>query len=166
MQVVAGLETIRGIAGEWKLSLKRVHKGSGRIAAAHVTVDSVHEHKPAPPPQSTATANGGVGHDHSHAHSSNSHAHDDAQQTATNSNESSSNSNSSSTAAHTHNHSHEHAGAPLRNFDTVKALLEDSELPAVVKQRSIAVFHALAEAGEASAAASALLTAAATACAV
>eukprot|EP00611_Tribonema_gayanum_P008254 TRINITY_DN17746_c0_g1_i1.p1 TRINITY_DN17746_c0_g1~~TRINITY_DN17746_c0_g1_i1.p1 ORF type:complete len:583 (-),score=182.91 TRINITY_DN17746_c0_g1_i1:453-2114(-) len=95
-QLLEGLQSIKGIEDEWGLEVKRVHKGSGSIAAAHVKVTSAHAHRPAPPP---AAARGGDDHSHandhhhSHAHGhSHSHSH-----------------GADAHAAHQHSHAHSHS---------------------------------------------------------
>ncbi|KAG5190454.1 hypothetical protein JKP88DRAFT_266926 [Tribonema minus] len=96
MQVLEGLQSIKGIAGEWGLEVKRVHKGSGSIAAAHVKVTSAYAHRPAPPPAATNGADDHShtsDHHHSHAHGhSHSHSHD-----------------AGARAAHQHLHAHSHS---------------------------------------------------------
>ena len=42
--LIAGLESIAPLKGEWKLEAKRVHKGSGLISATKVDVWSIYDH--------------------------------------------------------------------------------------------------------------------------
>lgn len=74
-----GLPALRD---EFTLSQQRVWRGVGRIAATHVTVQSVYDHRPAPvPSHSSHDHSHGHGHSHNHYHHNHtdghSHAHGD-----------------------------------------------------------------------------------------
>jgi Protein of unknown function DUF111 len=166
VQVEAGLSTISDISGEWGLQLKRVHKGSGRIAAAHVQVTSVHKHKPAPVPQTPSKLHSHEhqhSHEHSHNHSS-SHEHNHEHNAARDDSSAAAvaapavpaaavphshdHAHAAAAAEHSHAHSHGADGYDvLRGFHAIEAMLLASGLPQPVKEKSIAVFHALALAG-------------------
>lgn len=152
-ELLAGLRTISPISGEWNVELHRVTRGLGSIAAAHVTVTSKYQHRSAAPPSPLDGPHSDHNHTHSHDHShSESHSHGHSH-------------------GHSHDHSHHHeeittgdgvnetpgicqAGDdasslqhdPLRNLNTISKMLRESDLPTVVKERSIAVFTALGEA--------------------
>eukprot|EP00639_Heterosigma_akashiwo_P036136 CAMPEP_0194716656 /NCGR_PEP_ID=MMETSP0296-20130528/8350_1 /TAXON_ID=39354 /ORGANISM="Heterosigma akashiwo, Strain CCMP2393" /LENGTH=182 /DNA_ID=CAMNT_0039617149 /DNA_START=54 /DNA_END=598 /DNA_ORIENTATION=+ len=63
-----GLESIRGIQGEWELVTTRVSRSEGHIAALHVKVESAYDNRPAPAPGSKRIAHD---HHHNHAHETN-----------------------------------------------------------------------------------------------
>ncbi|CAM9381836.1 unnamed protein product [Heterosigma akashiwo] len=124
-----GLESIRGIQGEWELVTTRVSRSEGHIAALHVKVESAYDNRPAPAPasftkdqESSSSAQSSMAHNHGHGHG-HSHSH-----------------------GHGHGHSHDHLGGPLRTLKDIRALILDSELPAPVKEHSVAVFAKLATA--------------------
>ena len=72
------------IAHEWDLHTMKVLRGSGRIAARKVEVESVFQHKSAPVPGTVGQVSD---HDYNHSHGHN-HSHDHN---------------------HSHEHSHEHS---------------------------------------------------------
>jgi uncharacterized protein (DUF111 family) len=117
--------------------VNRVVKGHGAIAATHVQVISKYKHRAAPPPQQSPQQvppgeQGIDAHSHDHSHSSHTHTH-------------------SHEHGPSHSHSHEHGHShdqdePLRNLKSISSMLRESGLPEVVKEQSIAVFTALADA--------------------
>lgn len=156
--LVRGLKSIKKIASEWSLDVNKVRKGHGLIAATYVKVISTHgdcgksdyslrtvgvPQDERTPIVSQVSVNGHYqnqnykqthGHSHSHSHS---HGH-----------------------THTHRHGHKnlhvpqtivgdnHHGLPtkFRNFPEIQGLIQESQLPSIVKEKSILTFKYLAQA--------------------
>ncbi|KAG6615177.1 uncharacterized protein IUM83_16906 [Phytophthora cinnamomi] len=129
-----GLESLRGIAGEWELSTSRVWKGPGSIAGTKAHVGSIYQHKEAAAPK----PGDALHHEHSHSHvdeveaeavgveMGHSHSHEHHE--------------------HSHDEEEEHGGEPMRNLDDIKTLIAESDLSDWVKEKSVAVFTLLAQA--------------------
>jgi len=125
--LVDGLRSINNLQEEWDISVESVVKGPGGIAAKHVNVISSHFHKQLPPPAPTMVHRQPQ-HDHQHEHE---HSH---------------------THGHTHSHEQGHAQSPdtdsnnkyERNLATISSMIQSSNLPEAVKQRSISAFTSLA----------------------
>ncbi|KAF1330664.1 hypothetical protein FI667_g4877, partial [Globisporangium splendens] len=154
--IVQGLNSLRGIQGEWGLRTSKVWKGPGRIAGTKVHVDSVYKHRELAPPTAGAVGKAvetaSYDHDHSHEHShgrdhDHSHSHDrwhvgeDKADVAHDHDHSHSHDH-----GHGNDHSHSHDGEPMRNLDDIKELVMSSELSEWAKTQSVAVFTHLAEA--------------------
>ncbi|CAM9752036.1 unnamed protein product [Scytosiphon promiscuus] len=144
--IVEGLGTIPSIQGDWDIDLHRVTKGRGSISAAHVNVRSRFQHRPAPPPSSSPpdghdhSHSHGHGHSHSHGHS---HGHTDEEQEGPERREDGLSTTSATPLADKTETIQED---PIRNLSTISEMIEASDLPAVVKKRSIRVFTELGEA--------------------
>ncbi len=132
-------------AGSWAIDADEVMKGAIRAKLVRVKVDegggSVVQ------PDAAKTHGHTHTHDHGHSHT-HSHSHDDHGHTHPHSH--------SHGDAHTHEHEHTHAGAAEahshahdhthRNLHDVRIIIEAADLPAVVKERAVAVFARLAAA--------------------
>jgi uncharacterized protein (TIGR00299 family) protein len=77
-------------------------------------------------------------HDHNHSHHHGHHGHNHAH-------EHYSHSHSHEHGSHDH-HCHQHGSIPRRNLHDIRQLIKDSQLDAVVKEKSINIFERLAEA--------------------
>uniref|UniRef100_K3WI47 Nickel insertion protein n=1 Tax=Globisporangium ultimum (strain ATCC 200006 / CBS 805.95 / DAOM BR144) TaxID=431595 RepID=K3WI47_GLOUD len=162
--IVRGLNSLRGIQGEWGLRTSRAWKGPGRIAGTKVHVDSIYKHRELAPPTagaaSTAVETETHAHDHSHEHAhdhdhSHSHDHghehqhhhvDDDKVGVAHDHSHEHAHDHSHSHDHGHGHSHSHDGEPMRNLDDIKELVMSSDLSKWAKTQSIAVFTHLAEA--------------------
>lgn len=111
------LNSMHEIKGEWNLSVKQVHKGSARLAAKFITVESKHNHEPVEAPQE---------HDHSHAHDDE-HRH-----------------MGDHFYSHSHVHQLPRKVDAERNFEDVSHIIQNSTLPKDVKEKAISVFKELA----------------------
>ncbi|KAK1947077.1 Pyridinium-3 [Phytophthora citrophthora] len=158
-EVKRGLESLKGIKGEWELSTTKAWKGPGSIAGTKAHVSSIYQHKEAGPPTPIDHSHShshehGHSHSHGHGHShTHGHGHDD-----THTHEEVVSEVESSTVEMSHDHSHDHhheheheheheeEGEPMRNLDDIKALINESDLSSWVKEKSIAVFTLLAQA--------------------
>ena len=155
-QLVIDLEDgLPELKGEFGLSLERVWRGMGRIAAKKVDVQSVYNHKAAPVPGSQKVLDGESKekghHSHEHVHDNahhHQHTHDDHTQIDelkedpqnhtshkhshghSHSHEHSHNHGHSHGHSHGHEHSHNHnhnaSGGNLRNLPQIKKMLQSA----------------------------------------
>src|SRR5210317_981830 len=97
------------LKGEFSLSVERVWRGSGRIAASKLNVMSIYEHEAAPVPGSSHmnhNHNHHHSHDHNHHHNHHhSHDHNHSQEVESKEREEP----KESSLHHNHHHSHNHA---------------------------------------------------------
>ncbi|GMF54881.1 unnamed protein product [Phytophthora fragariaefolia] len=169
-----GLESLRGIKGEWELSTSRAWKGPGSIAGTKAHVGSIYQHKEAGAPTPGDALHHGHNHSHEHSHShghghshthSHSHGHEDTHDHHDDHGAAEVEGEAVSVEmSHDHSHDHEHGhdhepepahafggeekheDEPMRNLDDIKALIAESELSDWAKEKSIAVFSLLAQA--------------------
>ncbi|TFJ87841.1 hypothetical protein NSK_001188 [Nannochloropsis salina CCMP1776] len=123
-KLVDGLRSIHALAEEWELETEKVVRSKGRIAATLARVKSIYGHEEIPVDtqrgQSAASDDNETGGSGCHAH----HSHED----------------------HSHAH-HEHHHRPHRNLEIIREMIMNADgLPISVRQQSVAVFTALAEA--------------------
>mmetsp|Transcript_13869 Transcript_13869/g.30233 ORF Transcript_13869/g.30233 Transcript_13869/m.30233 type:complete len:436 (-) Transcript_13869:637-1944(-) len=174
-QIVHDLEGgLPELNGEFELSVRRVWRGMGRIAAKKVDVQSVYNHEAAPVPGAqTIEAEKGHSHEHAHRHEHD-HQHSSTSSTAEDvgmkedplthgdtHNHSHGHSHDHS-HAHNHGHSHNHSdaqnndhshddqsGNKLRNLPQIKHMLQmapSKYIPRHVASLAISAFTALAHA--------------------
>ena len=146
------------LANEFSMECARVWRGSGSIAAMHVTVNSLYQHHPVPVPPpamphqcATSEETSSLHHDHQHHHHhhQSSHVHDHT-----------------SSHSHTHDHqivllseesnssAHQHASGGIsngrvRNLPEIRQMLMSSSkiyIPKWVRDHAIAAFTELAKA--------------------
>ncbi|ETW08503.1 hypothetical protein H310_01068 [Aphanomyces invadans] len=148
--IKAGLLTIPAIRGEWDILTERVWRGTGLIAATKIHVSSIYDHESLPAPQhGEAAANDAPheqskqvfqdhddqihqrhhhDHDHHHGHSHDHSHHHDLEN-------------------HSHGPNHDgHVDHEHRNYRTIAAMIDASEMSPWVKENSKRVFHCLGEA--------------------
>ncbi|NIK75129.1 hypothetical protein FHS15_000227 [Paenibacillus castaneae] len=120
----------RGITAKWlKLDFD---KGSHDHSHAH-SHDHSHDHSHAHSHDHSHDHSHAHSHDHSHAHShdhSHAHSHDHSHDHS---------------HAHSHDHSHGHSHEHRKASDIIH-MIESSHLPERVKERSLSIFHLIAEA--------------------
>ena len=164
---------VPAMADEFSVSCRRVWKGSGRIAAWNVNVESVYHHAPAMVPGGSASSlqdthdgrRQDMGdqpqHEHSHTHhstiSSQDHTHEHEHQ-QDGPQEAHEHAHSHSSAAHqNHSHAHHHDQTsspntpPIRNLPEIRRLLSETPeaieyIPASVRTLAVAAFTELAHA--------------------
>jgi uncharacterized protein (DUF111 family) len=158
-EILGMLKTIEPIKGEWDIQSTKVLRSTGRIAANHIKVDSIFNHKPVEPPGTGSgdaiTSFSGYknevvqspevsfahSHDHSHGAShvhSHEHTHEHVHDTHVN-----------EIQSHEHNHSHSHQNITMeehhhRGLRDITSMIESSALPIEVKRQAIAAFTELA----------------------
>lgn len=163
---------IPSIAHEFDVTYERVHRGKGSLAAMHVKVQSIYQHRAAPVPKDDAKEDSQDarvqlenGPSHSHTNNTNHHTHthgyDDEAHNHVHQHHSSYRQDDYHEHSHDHgplqapdgvsHHHHHHAttNGPLRNFPEIRDMIQsadDKHLPTWVKQKGIATFHALAKA--------------------
>ena len=160
------------LANEFRIECQRVWRGSGSIAARHVTVHSIYQHRPAPvPPPATQKERSVVTteqvfhshhqHDHQH-HSSHSHDHLHAATIPPPA-------AAAAAEAHAHTHDHNHQNVPtssdvhdehshttnnpaydrIRNLPEIRQMLHNASelyIPPWVRDHAIRAFTELARA--------------------
>lgn len=157
-----GLDSIKGVAGEWGLEVRRVLKSEGLISACKVEVTSKYAHAAEPPPGSstnTAPAGSGGFPDHSHSAHEHGHSHDHGDAASC----------SSPTQpptqppppptqqqeGHGHSHSHAHGHShdpsspsvgPSRNLAAIKKLIKSAVGLSGCRKPAVRAFTLLAEA--------------------
>ena len=155
--------------GEFELSVERVFRGSGRIAAKKLHVKSIYQHEAAPVPGTDSHSHN---HHHSHEHNNNHHSHehshskgdskvekkDPRPQQESNLHHSHHHHNHSSSNQHNHSHHHSHQGegeeaghshSKLRNLSQIVKMLKAAPskyIPPTVASLAIGAFTALAHA--------------------
>ncbi|KAL7439725.1 hypothetical protein ACHAXM_008175 [Skeletonema potamos] len=158
------------LKGEFELSVERVWRGSGRIAAKKLHVKSIFQHQAAPVPGTADESSHKDHHSHSHSdshshhhshehaenHHSHEHSHSKVEQDA-NLNHSHDHSHSSG-IDHDHSHHHTHQGGgkdsghthnKLRNLPQIAQMLHAAPskyIPRIVASLAIEAFTALAHA--------------------
>ena len=151
------------LANEFSIECKRVWRGSGSIAAMHVTVHSIYQHKPVPVPQpamipdqcSTSEETSATphhDHEHQHHHHHN-HTHDHNHTTDLSHSHNHDHHNSQLTGetnSNTHEESHgDISQNSIRNLPEIKQMLMNAStkyIPEWVRDTSIAAFTELAKA--------------------
>ena len=155
------------LAGEFQIRYQQVWRSKGRIAAKHVSVDSIYQHAAAPVPETVGheqheeaihqTHSHGHSHDHCHESSSHSHQetahHDHSHSHSHPADETSATNDDDATeeqSSHDHTHSHSSSSrGPLRNLPEIRTMLEQAKeefLPSWVKTTAIQAFTELAQA--------------------
>ena len=144
-EVIGMLQSLKEIKGEWELKCSTVTKSTGCIAAKLITVGSVYGHEALPPPQAGSRESQSQvdqGHDHGHNHGHNhghDHGHDNEHGHAHDHGHDHAHDN-----GHEHSHGHAHDHKHQRNLGYISSMIENSELPSTVKDRSIKIFAELA----------------------
>ena len=126
--LTAGLASVISTK-EWSITSKTVRKGKGQIAATKADVIIKQELS-----NQQTTPSHGHGHGHGHSHTIESHGHGHGHSHSHGEGE-----QQTTTSYDTKNHHH-------RTFPIVSSMISQSQLPDLVKQQSILVFHKLAEA--------------------
>ena len=160
--------------GEFELSVERVWRGSGRIAAKKLHVKSIYRHESAPVPGTAAHSHSNEhshSHHHSHEHNDNHHSHEhrhakgdsikdgpQPQKKESSLHHSHHHRNHSSGNQHNHSHHHSHHGeredaghthSKLRNLPQIAEMLKAAPskyIPNTVASLAIEAFTALAHA--------------------
>jgi pyridinium-3,5-bisthiocarboxylic acid mononucleotide nickel chelatase len=138
------------MANEFQIDYQRVWRGSGSIAALHVTVRSIYDHAPVPVPSRTQEEIHPSNHNHEH-----SHEHDHAHLHEHHSPHAFTVNNVDEATEPAHHHSHAHGTdevmhpSNVRNLPQIRQMLLDASenhIPPWVRDTAIEAFTELAQA--------------------